>query len=159
MNDSLSVDLESDSAACTQAIGRALGAALGPGDVVGLVGPLGAGKTMLAKGIAAGAGVVDPRRVTSPTFVLVNEYEGRLRLHHIDAYRLHDERELDALGFDEFAEHGAVVVEWADRVAAAMPAGSLTITITPAGDTRRTLHCEAGSERAAALARAMAARQ
>ncbi|MGB9625758.1 MAG: tRNA (adenosine(37)-N6)-threonylcarbamoyltransferase complex ATPase subunit type 1 TsaE [Phycisphaerae bacterium] len=151
------LDLESNSPETTQAIGWTLGAALRTGDVVALVGPLGAGKTVLVKGIAAGAGVNDPKRVTSPTFVIVNEHEGRLRLFHVDAYRLRDGRELEALGFREFLELGAVVVEWADRVDGALPAERLTITIEPVGASLRRLHLRGDDERARQLMQAVRA--
>lgn len=152
---SRTLQIESNSPEMTQAIGRALGAAIGTGDVIALVGPLGAGKTVFVKGLAAGAGVADPRRVTSPTFVIVNEYEGRLRLFHIDAYRLGSGRDLDTLGVDEFVEEGAVIVEWADRVGSALPAGRLTITIEPAGEQSRRLHLHADDDRGEGLIRAV----
>ncbi len=147
--------IESNSLDETRDIGRRLGGALRVGDVVGLVGPLGAGKTALVKGIAEGIGVADPHRVTSPTFVIVNEYEGRVHLHHIDAYRLGTARELEALGLEEFVERGVVVVEWADRVEAALPADRLTITIEPTGEQQRTMHLSAPGGRAVELARAL----
>lgn len=145
------IELVSNGPEATQVIGRALGAALCAGDVIGLIGSLGAGKTVLVKGIAAGADVSDRRRVTSPTFVIVNEYEGRLRLFHIDAYRLGGGRELEALGVEEFIEQGAVVVEWADRTAEALPTERLTITIEPTGETRRRLLLHGRDERARRL--------
>ncbi len=112
------------------ALGEALGCSLCGGVVVALVGPLGAGKTQLAKGIAVGNGIDDVRDVTSPTFTLVNEYEGRLKLYHLDAYRLSGSRELDALGFEEFARSdSAVVVEWADRVESTMPPDTLWVDL------------------------------
>ncbi len=122
----------------TIALGRELGECLQPGDVVALVGRLGAGKTHLSKGLALGLGVADAKNVNSPTFVLVNEYAGRSPIHHIDAYRLNDPIELDALGFDEMLTDGAIVLlEWADRVAAALPSGALWIEIeTPSEDSR-----------------------
>lgn len=111
-----------------------------PGDVIGLVGPLGAGKTQLVKGIAAGLGVTEERRVSSPTFVLVNEYDGRLHLWHVDVYRLADVRELDAIGFDEMvASGGVVVVEWADRAAALLPTATIWMELTPEGESRRRI--------------------
>lgn len=133
----------------TQALGRALGAALEAGQVIALIGPLGAGKTTLVKGLAAGAGVADLRRVNSPTFVLVNEYEaaqggGGLRIHHVDAYRLRGGGDLEAIGFDEMLTQGAVVVEWADRVADLLPPDTLTIRLSPAEAEVRTLVCAAG---------------
>jgi len=107
----------------TRAIGRALGTVLQTGDIVALAGPLGAGKTQFVQGLAAGLGVPREEPVVSPTFVLVREYLGRLKLYHIDAYRLGGPDELLALGFEELAaETGAVVViEWADRTRNAIP--------------------------------------
>jgi tRNA threonylcarbamoyladenosine biosynthesis protein TsaE len=129
----------------TMAIGRAIGSGLRGGDVLGLVGPLGAGKTQLVKGIAAGLGAADLRKVTSPTFVLVNEYQGRLLLFHVDAYRLAGGRELEAIGFDELCsrEGAAVVVEWADRVADLLPERRLQVRIEVTGPTQRRLTFQA----------------
>ena len=133
----------------TLAIGRSLGAALQSGDVLALTGPLGAGKTQLVKGIAAGLGVSDSRKVNSPTFVLVNEYQGRLHLYHIDVYRLHHGRELEALGFDEMcsASDAAVVIEWADRVEDVLPEDHLRIHLQVAGPDRRELTLQTHGER------------
>lgn len=139
----------------TLAIGWAIGSGLAAGDVLGLVGPLGAGKTQLVKGIAAGLGAADLRKVTSPTFVLVNEYQGRLLLFHVDAYRLSGGRELEAIGFDELCctEGAAVVVEWADRVADVLPERMLQVRIEVAGPTQRRLTFQAsGGAGAGALA-------
>ena len=134
------IDLSSDSVEQTLSIGRGIGELLGPGDVIGLVGQLGAGKTQLVKGIAVGLGLSDDRLVNSPTFVLVNEYAGRLAVHHVDAYRLKDARELEAIGFEETCRGGGVVlVEWADKVAAALPAGALWIDIAVTGEKSRRL--------------------
>lgn len=134
------VEIRSDAVADTLDIGRAVAGVLAAGDVVALVGELGAGKTHLAKGIAAGLGVPDERRVVSPTFVLVNEYHGRLHVYHVDAYRLTSATELRALGFDEMcAAGGVVLVEWADRVAGAMGPDLLWIELVATGDTQRTL--------------------
>lgn len=118
------------------------------GLTIGLVGPLGAGKTQLVKGIAAGNAVDDVRKVTSPTFTLVHEYPGRLTLYHVDAYRLTGAPELIALGFDELIRpDAAVVVEWADRVRPAIPDEALWVELTPTGNTSRTLAFHAtGSE-------------
>jgi tRNA threonylcarbamoyladenosine biosynthesis protein TsaE len=134
--------IECDDMEATHELGRRLGAALRSGDVVALVGPLGAGKTTLVKGIAAGAGVPDLRQVNSPTFVIVNEYEAvrrpePLHVYHIDVYRLRGSDDLDAIGFDEMCREGAVVVEWADRVADLLPEDHLTVRIDPLSDTRR----------------------
>ncbi|NLT77283.1 MAG: tRNA (adenosine(37)-N6)-threonylcarbamoyltransferase complex ATPase subunit type 1 TsaE, partial [Planctomycetes bacterium] len=89
--------ITSDSAEQTMALGRTLGGRLRGGEVLAIVGPLGSGKTHLIKGIAEGAGAPDAREVNSPTFVLVNEYAGRLDLYHIDAYRLDSVAEFEML--------------------------------------------------------------
>ena len=123
----------------TRALGRRLGSAAHAGALVALVGPLGAGKTELAKGVAEGLEVTSV--VNSPTFVLMNEHRGRLRLFHIDAYRLDDPDEAMAAGlFDDRQAGGIAVVEWADRLGDRLPAERLELTIVPApdgSDTRR----------------------
>lgn len=123
----------SGSADETRRLGAAVGGTLSRGDVVALCGALGAGKTLLTKGIADGLGVAPDEPVVSPTFVLARQYRGRVLLHHLDAYRLADAAELRALGFDEMVESGAVVVEWADRVAPAIPADALWIELRHGG--------------------------
>ncbi len=137
---------ETTSVETTHALGAALGRTLIGGVAIGIVGPLGAGKTHLVKGIAAGNGAVDPRKITSPTFTLIHEYPGRLRLYHVDAYRIRGPSELIALGFDELvASDSVVAVEWADRVRAAMPTDTLWIGMTPFGETSRRLAFNAPS--------------
>ncbi len=122
----------------TIALGEALGQSLVGGTTLALVGPLGAGKTHLVKGIAAGNGGPQADAVTSPTFTLINEYPGRLTLYHIDAYRLGDASELIALGFEELIRPDcAVVVEWADRVITALPPDLLRIELQSTDETRR----------------------
>lgn len=124
----------------TMELGRRVGACLRGGDILALVGTLGAGKTHLAKGLAAGIGVNDSRSVTSPTFVIVNEYAGRERVLHIDAFRLSGAEELSNLGFEEMCQGGAIIiVEWADRVRELMPPRSLWITITVCGESQRQM--------------------
>jgi len=142
--DSASDTLRSESTARTRAIGHALGAAARPGSVIALRGPLGAGKTQLAKGVAAGLGIGTV--VNSPTFVLMNEHQGRLRLFHIDAYRLDDPQEAFAAGLlDERQASGVTVIEWADRLAGWLPEERLEIEIVPAPRSarRRTLRWRA----------------
>ena len=112
----------------TRQWGEALGARLQPGQVVALIGDLGAGKTTLTQAIARGLGVTAP--VTSPTFTLIHEYAGRIALFHFDAYRLERPGEMADLGFDEYLEReGVVVVEWADRVLPLLPVEHLTLTL------------------------------
>ena len=128
----------------TRAIGRRIGTAAAPGTVVALTGELGAGKTQLAKGVAEGLGVTSV--VNSPTFVLMNEHLGRLRLYHIDAYRLGDPEEAAAAGLlDERHADGVTVVEWADRLAGWLPTERLEIQLETPADApmRRFLHLTA----------------
>lgn len=139
----------------TRALGRALGAAAEPGTLLALVGPLGAGKTLLTKGVAEGLGVRSV--VNSPTFVLMNEHAGRLRLFHVDAYRLDDPEEALAAGlFDERQAAGVTVVEWADRLAGWLPDERVEIDIEPDPnrDEGRTLRWRASGAQPARLAAA-----
>src|ERR671939_231184 len=101
----------------TEVFGRRLAAVLFPGAVVGLVGPLGAGKTHLVRAIATGLGIANPSVVSSPTFVLIQEYDARLPIYHFDTYRLPDEAAFADLGAHEYFEGtGVCLVEWADKV-------------------------------------------
>ena len=137
----------------TLELGRRIGAAARPGTVVALIGPLGAGKTQLAKGIAEGLGVTSV--VNSPTFVLMNEHLGRMRLYHVDAYRLEDATEASAAGLlDDRQVDGVTVIEWADRLADMLPVERLTIWIDQAGSEpqHRTLRWDATGSAHARLA-------
>jgi tRNA threonylcarbamoyladenosine biosynthesis protein TsaE len=120
----------------TAAAGRALAARLAPGSVVLVEGPLGAGKTAFVRGLAGGLGC-DEAEVSSPTFTLVQEYRGRIRLQHVDLYRLAP-REVDDLALDELAEDAAVAVEWPDRWLHA-PEDAIRVTIEPLADSRRRI--------------------
>ena len=113
----------------TLRFGQVLGSLLRAGDVIALIGDLGAGKTTLTQGIAQGMGITD--RVTSPTFTLVQEYQGRVPLFHFDPYRLERPEDVYDFGFEEYLERGgAVVVEWADKIAALLPTERLTLILT-----------------------------
>src|SRR5205823_12205470 len=115
--------------------GRRLGETLQAGDVVCLTGPLGAGKTTLAQGIAEGLGVTEP--VSSPTFTLVQEYAGRVPVFHLDVYRLRSLDELWDLSFEDLrAAPGVMLIEWPERIAPALPADRLEVEIAPDGDAR-----------------------
>lgn len=112
----------------TAEIGEQLGRLLNTGNIICLSGDLGAGKTALTKGIAKGLGVED--YVTSPTYTIINEYQGRLPLYHFDVYRLNDVEEMYELGYEEyFFGDGVVVLEWADVVRDIIPKERLWITI------------------------------
>lgn len=122
-------------------LGRALGAQLVGGEVIAIVGPLGSGKTHLIKGVAVGAGAPDRKGVNSPTFVLVNQYAGRLDIYHIDAYRLESVDDFEMLGFDDLCyPESVVLIEWADRVETAIvDTNPIRITLSHAGQHRRTI--------------------
>ena len=130
--------------AATSALGRALAAAARPGDLICLWGELGAGKTHLAKAFGAGLGVTDT--ITSPSFILMAEYAGRLPLFHLDLYRLSNAA--DALGgglIDDRQTLGVTLVEWPDRLAGALPLERLDVVIEGAGDEPRSIAVRAGT--------------
>jgi tRNA threonylcarbamoyladenosine biosynthesis protein TsaE len=150
----------SRSAAATTRLGERLGALLQDGDVVALVGDLGAGKTQLSRGVCAGAGVA-PGDVSSPTFAIVQTYRGRLPIHHADLYRLGDLDELYATGFmDLVGGAGALLVEWADRITGWLPPERLLIRLAevPGRPSWRTLVLEPAGGRHQALAAALRSR-
>lgn len=132
----------------TTFLGAALAYALLPGTVVALIGPLGAGKTRLVQAVATALGVA-PGTVTSPTFVLVNEYTGgKMPVYHFDTYRLKDDDEFLNLGPDEyFDSSGITFIEWADRVAHLLPQDRVEITIEPTGETERRFSIRGTSPR------------
>lgn len=130
--------IRTDDAAATRALGARLAAVAAPGDVICLVGELGAGKTQVAKGFGAGLGVVEP--VTSPTFVLMTEYAARLPLFHLDLYRLDDASDAVAGGLlDERQADGVTLIEWPERLAGALPVPRLEVVIDGTGDDPRTI--------------------
>jgi len=137
--------VRSTDAASTRALGARLAALARPGDLVCLAGQLGAGKTQLAKGFGIGLGVEDP--VTSPTFVLMSEYAGRLPLFHVDLYRLDGAADALAGGLlDERQAAGVTLVEWPERLGPALPAERLDVTIEGEGDEPRTIRLRATGE-------------
>ena len=119
----------SHSVAETEALGARLAAALSPGSVVAYVGGLGMGKTAFTRGLAAGLGCSG--RVTSPTFTIVNEYEGRLPLFHFDMYRLPDSDALFDIGWEDYLDRGGVcAVEWSEQVSDALPSDTVFVSIS-----------------------------
>jgi tRNA threonylcarbamoyladenosine biosynthesis protein TsaE len=125
----------------TMELGRRMGAQLRGGEVFAICGPLGSGKTHLIKGIAAGAGAADRQSVTSPTFVIVNQYVGRFDLYHLDAYRLDSLEEFERLGFDDFCyPESVVLIEWADRIEPALRGmDPIRVDLAHAGRRSRTI--------------------
>ena len=135
-------DFISNSPHETIEFGRKLGSQLKGGEIIALVGPLGSGKTHLIKGIATGAGAEDTKTVNSPTFVIINEYVGRLDIYHIDAYRLKSVDEFEMLGFDDFCyPQSVVLIEWADKIEAALKnIEYIRIELEHNGATSRKIH-------------------
>jgi tRNA threonylcarbamoyladenosine biosynthesis protein TsaE len=130
-------------AAGTRALAGALAAAARPGDLISLVGDLGAGKTQFAKGFGAALGITDT--IVSPSFVLMAEYRGRLPLFHVDLYRLAGAAEALAGGLiDDRQGEGVTLIEWAERLADIMPAGHLDVLIEGTGDDPRRIVLRAG---------------
>ena len=145
----------------TKQVGETLGRCLQAGDLIGLIGDLGAGKTLLVQGIAQGLAVPPRVRVTSPTFTLINEYHGgRMSLYHADLYRIERSEELDELGLDEICRRGdgVVCVEWCDRFPVLGP-DYLEVNLRLGGDAEgqeRRLDARGTGPRARALAAAWA---
>lgn len=146
----MTVEVTTDSPEATRGLGRRLGRRLGPGAVVCLVGPLGAGKTCFAQGLAEGLGVTGG--VRSPTFALVHQYRGRLPVAHLDLYRLDGPAEIETIDPDAYLTRhrgypgGSVaVVEWADRAPDRMPDDAIWVFIRPdpAAPSRRFIRLEA----------------
>ena len=132
-----------DSPQKTIDLGQQIGSQLKGGEVIALVGPLGSGKTHLIKGIVKGLGAEDaPNEVTSPTFVLVNEYPCRLDVFHIDAYRINSIKEFEQIGFDDYCYSGSVVlIEWADKIEEALAGVNfIKIELAHIGPESRSIH-------------------
>lgn len=148
------LEVFSNSPEQTRRLGMQLGELLAPGDVIWLEGDLGSGKTTLVQGVAAGWGSVDA--VTSPTFVLVNVYRrpNRQQLAHMDAYRLESAEDAEQLDLDALMDQGPLVVEWAPRIAAALPIERLRLQLETVDETRRHILIEPTGERYQNMARA-----
>jgi len=121
----------------TRALGLKIASLLRPGDIILLIGELGTGKTVLAKGVARGLGVKE--NILSPTFTLLKEYAGKVPLYHLDAYRLHGAGDLYELGLEEYLEEGVLLVEWGDRVHEFFKEEFLEVRMDFAGDESRSI--------------------
>lgn len=124
----------------TQAIGVRVGQNLKPGDIVALIGDLGAGKTCLTQGIARGAKIDSNQIVNSPSYTLINEYEGEIPIYHIDLYRLQQREEILDLGLEVYFEgNGICIIEWADRMLDLLPEGYMEIKLNWEDESVRTI--------------------
>lgn len=144
-----SLEKHTTSVESTVALGAAFAPALQLGDVLALRGPLGAGKTRFVAGLAQG--LTPGARVRSPSFTLVNEYLGPLPLFHLDLYRLEGMRDVEGLGLEEYAERGALVVEWGERLPSAWLTEAMMIEISPGDGDARVLSASAFGGRGKAL--------
>ncbi len=125
----------------TLLLGRRLGELLSGGEFIALTGELGSGKTVLAKGIARGLGVLNDDEVTSPSFVLVNEYRGRVPVYHVDLYRLEDPAAVEGIGWEEFISGpGVTLVEWAEKAESYLPGERIEVHLEWLGEEERKIH-------------------
>ncbi len=137
-------------------LGQKLGGLLSEGDVVALVGALGSGKTWFTKGLALGLGVSPDTVITSPSFTLVNEYEGRYTFYHMDFYRLESLPEVLSAGLEEYLHNrGVVVLEWADRWPQILPEKRVMVKFVILDDRRREITLSGHHPRAAELLEAL----
>ena len=134
----------SESEAETIRLGEMLGRGLPPASFVGLRGELGSGKTTFCRGLAQGLGVNDPSQVHSPTFTLINVYDGSVPMAHLDLYRLHNSRELEDIGYrDLFDEHTVIVVEWVEKILDVLPETWLEVSFSFTDSEARQIICTA----------------
>ncbi|MDO8784958.1 MAG: tRNA (adenosine(37)-N6)-threonylcarbamoyltransferase complex ATPase subunit type 1 TsaE [Syntrophales bacterium] len=140
----------------TFSLGKLLGENLCAGDVVALLGDLGAGKTCFTQGIARGLGVPETYRITSPTFTLLHEYPGRFVLYHLDLYRLSGIRDLEELGYEEYCGGNSIlVIEWAEKIRDILPDEALFVSLNYLDDNEREIDICGGADRIALIATAL----
>jgi len=129
-------------------VGKDIGQRLLPGDVVALVGELGAGKTQLIKGLAAGVGIENSAYISSPSFTLIHEYPGEIPLYHVDLFRLGREQEAEELGLEEYFQgRGITAIEWADKIPSLLPQELLFISIASMDKNIRSVEISGRGER------------
>jgi len=141
----------------TRRLGQRLGRRLRPGDVILLSGELGAGKTVFVQGVARGLGYEGI--VSSKSFVLLGEYQGRVKLYHADCYRLEAPEQAEELALDEVCADGALVVEWPERAEGVFPPDHLLVRFEVTGESTRKLILEAAGQRAEGLVQALTGRR
>ena len=126
-----------ESPEATLSLGERIGRSVGGGTTIALRGGLGAGKTVLAKGLARGLGIDD--EVTSPTYTIISEYQGRLRFHHVDAYRLEGVEDFAGVGGDDLVGDpcGITLIEWSERIVGSLPENAIVISLEVLGDGAR----------------------
>ncbi|MBM4277536.1 MAG: tRNA (adenosine(37)-N6)-threonylcarbamoyltransferase complex ATPase subunit type 1 TsaE [Deltaproteobacteria bacterium] len=140
--------LYSKSPSETIRFGKQIGRFLQRGDVVALMGELGAGKTQFIKGLTQGVGVRRSAYVSSPSFTLINEYKGKIPFYHIDLYRLEEEKDAEELGLEEyFYGEGITAIEWADRILSLLPGELLRVNIHYTGKQTRSIELVAKGKR------------
>jgi tRNA threonylcarbamoyladenosine biosynthesis protein TsaE len=138
----------------TLRLGMILGEMLSPGSVVALQGELGSGKTVFAKGVARGLGISDETEVTSPSFVLVNEYRGRLPVFHVDLYRLEKASQMEDLGYEEFIfGDGVTLVEWPEKAGHLLPEDRIDVHMKWTGEEEREISLRTRGRRMEGLLR------
>jgi len=147
------IETISVSADQTWEIARLIGEKLRKGDVLALSGELGSGKTCFTGGLARGLGVDEKYRITSPTFTLINEYQGRFKLYHFDVYRLNGYSEFEDLGYEEyFCSDGIVVIEWAEKIVKILPADAFFISFEYLDENKRKIIIKGAQNRLKELA-------
>jgi tRNA threonylcarbamoyladenosine biosynthesis protein TsaE len=137
-------------------IGMTIGENLDVSDVVALVGELGTGKTCLTQGIAQGIGVPEGNRITSPSFTLINEYQGRMILYHFDLYRLTGIRDIEDMGYEDYLfGEGVSVIEWADKIKDFLPDQTLFISFKYLDENKRKILISGDKRKVAKISNAL----
>lgn len=132
------LEFKTNNAGETEKLGRLIGEALRGGEIIAMTGDLGAGKTTMTKSLAKGLDIDE--HITSPTFTIVNEYEGRLKLFHFDVYRIGDVEEMYDLGFEEYIYSGGVcIIEWSNLIEEILPEDTINIQILYLDDNKRQI--------------------
>jgi len=146
------IAIRTRSASETARIGKTIGSRLLPGDVVALLGELGAGKTQFIKGLAAGMGIENTAYISSPSFTLIHEYPGEIPFYHIDLFRLGREQEAEELGLEDYFQGGGITaVEWADKIPSLLPKELLFVSIAYIDKNVRSLEISGKGKRYEAL--------